>query len=125
MVLQPKSNLGGHPLILGRPWLATIDAFISSRLRDMTIAHGVSVKKFNLYPPAKALTELEFTQCFQDTNDNEEIIQPILTIDQVMNLKNDIKENQIISLINNSYFTQYHGGKHSFNHKHILYKYFQ
>jgi hypothetical protein len=29
MILQPKSNLGGHPLILGRPWLATIDAYIS------------------------------------------------------------------------------------------------
>ena len=22
LVLQPKSQLGGHPLILGRPWLA-------------------------------------------------------------------------------------------------------
>eukprot|EP00253_Pinus_taeda_P021149 PITA_21149 len=28
LVLQPKSNLGGHPIILGRPWLATADAFI-------------------------------------------------------------------------------------------------
>ena len=26
LVLQPKSELGGHPLILGRTWLATIDA---------------------------------------------------------------------------------------------------
>ena len=29
LVLQPKSQLGGHPLILGRPWLATVDACIS------------------------------------------------------------------------------------------------
>ena len=29
LVLQPKSQLGGHPLILGRPWLATADACIS------------------------------------------------------------------------------------------------
>jgi len=29
MVLQPKSNLGGYPLILGRPWLATVDSYIS------------------------------------------------------------------------------------------------
>ena len=28
LVLQPKSNLGGCPIILGRPWLATVDAFI-------------------------------------------------------------------------------------------------
>ena len=26
VVLQPKSQLGGHPLILGRPWLAIADA---------------------------------------------------------------------------------------------------
>jgi hypothetical protein len=56
MVLQPKSNLGGHPLILGRPWLATVDAFISCRSGDMTISHGDSVKKFTLYPPTKSLT---------------------------------------------------------------------
>ena len=31
LVLQPKSQLGGHPLILGRPWLATADACISCR----------------------------------------------------------------------------------------------
>ena len=31
MVLTPKNNLGGHPLVLGRPWLATADAFIGSR----------------------------------------------------------------------------------------------
>ena len=29
LVLQPKSQLGGHPLILGRPLLATGDACIS------------------------------------------------------------------------------------------------
>ena len=27
LVLQPKSQLRKHPLILGRPWLATADAF--------------------------------------------------------------------------------------------------
>jgi hypothetical protein len=124
MVLQPKSNLGGHPLILGRPWLATIDAFISCRSGDMTIAYGDSVKKFNLYPPTKALTESEFSQCFQETNDNEEIVQPILTIDQIMNFKNDIEENQIINLINNYDFSQYHGGK-DFDHQYILDREFQ
>ena len=28
MLLQTKSNLGGYPLILGRPWFATTDAYI-------------------------------------------------------------------------------------------------
>jgi hypothetical protein len=91
----------------------------------MTIAHWDLVKKLNLYPLAKALTESEFTQCFQYTNDDEEVVQPILTIDQVMYRKNDIEENQIINFINNPNFTQYHGGQHTFDHKHILDKYFQ
>jgi hypothetical protein len=55
MVLLPKSNLGGHPLILGRPWLDITDAFINCRSEDVTIAHRDLVKKFNLYPPSKAL----------------------------------------------------------------------
>jgi len=29
LVLQPKAKLTGYPLILGRPWLATVDAYIS------------------------------------------------------------------------------------------------
>jgi hypothetical protein len=31
MVLQPKTSLGGYPLILGRPWLAMAYAYISCR----------------------------------------------------------------------------------------------
>jgi len=38
LVLQPKSNLGGHPIILGRPWLVTVDAFIGCRLGNMIIS---------------------------------------------------------------------------------------
>jgi hypothetical protein len=73
----------------------------------MTIAHGDSFKKFNLYPLSKALTELELTQCFQDENNDKEVIQTILTIDQTMNLKKDIEENQIFNFINNYDYTQY------------------
>ena len=28
MIINPKNRLDGHPLILGRPWLATVDAYI-------------------------------------------------------------------------------------------------
>jgi hypothetical protein len=40
MVLQTKSILGGYPLILGRPWLATVDSYIGCRVGDMTISFG-------------------------------------------------------------------------------------
>ena len=52
LVLQPKSQLGGHPLILGRPWLATADACISYQSGSMTILDGTKTKNLTLYPPA-------------------------------------------------------------------------
>ena len=44
VVLQTKKKLGGHPLILGRPWLAKVDAFISCRSGLMTISNGSETK---------------------------------------------------------------------------------
>ena len=38
IILQPKSNLGGHPLILGRPWLATTNDFIGYTAGSMIIS---------------------------------------------------------------------------------------
>ena len=40
LVLQPKEKLTGYPLILGRPWLATTDAYISCWAGSMTIKNG-------------------------------------------------------------------------------------
>ena len=79
MILTPKSNLGGHPLILGRPWLATADAFISCRSGDMYISDGNSTKKFNLYPPAKTITEIGDNEWVDD----EDTIQPVFTISEI------------------------------------------
>ena len=53
MILIPKNNLGVHPLILGRPWLARADAFISCISGDMYIYNGSFTKKFTLYPLQK------------------------------------------------------------------------
>ena len=53
LVINPRSRLDGHPLILGRPWLATTDAYIGCRAGSMTIAQGNVVKNLILYPPAK------------------------------------------------------------------------
>eukprot|EP00253_Pinus_taeda_P008796 PITA_08796 len=79
MILTPKSNLGGHLLILGRPWLATADAFISCRSGDMYISDGNSTKKFNLYPPAKTTTEIGDNEWVDD----EDIIQHVYTISKI------------------------------------------
>jgi hypothetical protein len=50
VVLQPKTCLGGHPLILGIPWLATDDAFIGCIYGSMTISDGYDTKKLSRYP---------------------------------------------------------------------------
>jgi len=76
MILTPKNKLGGHPLILGRPWLATAHAFISCRSGDMYISYGNSTKKFTLYPPAKAITEIDGKEWIDDEDD----IQPLFTM---------------------------------------------
>lgn len=40
LVLRPKAKLTGYPLILGRPWLAITNAYISCRVGNMTIKNG-------------------------------------------------------------------------------------
>ena len=52
LVIAPKSNSGGHPMILRRPWLATNDALIRCRSREMTISNGNSITKITWYPLA-------------------------------------------------------------------------
>eukprot|EP00253_Pinus_taeda_P007789 PITA_07789 len=91
MILTPKINLGGHPLILGRPWLATADAFISCRSRDMYISDGSSTKKFTLYPPKKAITEVRDNEWVND----EDTIQPVFTLSEVS------EDSQILNTLEN------------------------
>lgn len=40
ILLETKAKISGYPLILGKPWLATIDAYVGCRERDMTITNG-------------------------------------------------------------------------------------
>jgi len=87
----PKNNLGGHPLILGRPWLAIDDAFISCRSSDMYISNGSSTKKFTLYRPAKAITKVGGNEWIND----EDVIQPIFTLFEVS------EDSQILNTLEN------------------------
>ena len=93
VVLQMKTKLGGHPLILGRPWLATTDAFISCRSGSMKISNGYETKQLTLYPHATPMINIE-NSVWMDYDDNA--IQPILTIKQALNLK-DTTEDEVIN----------------------------
>ena len=59
IVFSPKSTLGGYPLILGRPWLATDDACIACHSGKMTISDGINTKSLTLYSLAKPQSELD------------------------------------------------------------------
>ena len=50
MVIQSNDPYKGHPIILGRPWLATANAFIGCRDEEMTISNGLSTQRLILYP---------------------------------------------------------------------------
>ena len=69
IVLQPKSNLGGHPLILGRPWLATADAFIGCRSGSMLISHGTERKQIALYPSTQRPSTLDHLSWINETKE--------------------------------------------------------
>jgi hypothetical protein len=92
-VLQLKTKLGGHPLILGRPWLATTDAFISCRSGSMTISNGYETKHLTLYPHATPLPNNDNSVW---VNFEDQPTQPLLTIGQALSLK-DSTEDELIN----------------------------
>jgi hypothetical protein len=96
VVLQPKTKLGGHTLILGRPWLATSDAFISCRSGSMTISNGYETKQLTLYPHATPLINND-NSLWVDFDD--QTTQPILTIGQALTLKDAIEDEVINNFI--------------------------
>jgi hypothetical protein len=58
LVIHPKSPKPGHLVVLGRPWLTTVDVFIRCRSREMTISNGTQIQKLILLPPVQPTTEV-------------------------------------------------------------------
>lgn len=60
LFLQSKAKFNGYPLILGRPWLATVNTYISYRSKNITITNRKSRKQLLLYPPPQTPDEDDF-----------------------------------------------------------------
>jgi hypothetical protein len=58
VIYSKSSSKPGHPMVLGRPWLATIDAFINCRSGEMTISNDTHSQKLVLFPPAQPAQEI-------------------------------------------------------------------
>ena len=57
MVIESKDHSKGNPILFGRPWLATANAFIGCRDGEMTFSNGFSTQRLILYPLAQPITE--------------------------------------------------------------------
>ena len=81
LVLQPKAKLTGYPLILGRPWLATADAYISCQAGNMTIKNGPISKQLVLYPPSQPLLEHDLPLWLEEEEEDEMYSAPLCTLE--------------------------------------------
>lgn len=91
LVLQPKSNLGGHHLILGRPWLATADAIIGCRSGNRIVPRGTERKQLTLYPSTQAPAVTHNLWLDEKYNDREEM-KYVLSINQIYDFVEDNNE---------------------------------
>jgi len=99
LIINPRNQLNGHPLILGRPWLATVDAYISCRTCNMTIERGSNVKNLALYPPAHQILTIIKTRKQLVSYLTENIRSP-LTIEDALEFKDQTEDDIINTYIN-------------------------
>jgi len=86
LIINPKNQLDGHPLILGRPWLATADTYIGYRQGNMTITRGANIKNLALYPPAQPSVTMIKTNKHPVSYLTDNIRSP-LTIQEALDFK--------------------------------------
>ena len=85
-------------MILGRPWIATVDACISCRSRSMIKSYGTEIKNLTLYPLAQSSLEAETSLWMEPKED--EGIQPLLTIWKALTFKDETEDDAINHFIN-------------------------
>lgn len=84
LVLPSKTKFNGYPLILGRPWLATPDAYISCRVGNMTIENGPLSEELVLYHPSQPSIGHDMSLWLEDEEEYKvyhAIPYPIYTLD--------------------------------------------
>jgi hypothetical protein len=95
VIYSKSSSKPGHPMVLGHPWLATVDAFISCRSGEMTIPNGTHSQKFILFSPAQPTQEIPIW--LENPYREEYCIRPLLTLEQVRGIQEQSDE-QVLSL---------------------------
>ena len=101
MVIQPNL-MEGHCMILGRPWLAIVDAYISCRKGEMIASNGLSTKKIILHPPTQlASAKALWVEYHYEHNLME---WPIVNVEQIRKLQEQTEENVLDQFISTGYY---------------------
>eukprot|EP00253_Pinus_taeda_P033590 PITA_33590 len=98
LIINPKNRLDGHPFILGRPWLATVDAYIGYRQGNMTITRGENIKNLALYPLVQPSFTIIKTNKHLVSYLTKNIRSP-LTIKETLDFKDRIEDNSTNNFI--------------------------
>ena len=102
LVINPKIRLDGHPLILGRPCLATVDAYIGCLTGSMTIAKGDAINNIAIYPPTKQSLPTVDIHKQPHTYWEQNVCSP-LTIVEALEFKYQTKDDVINNFMNQPY----------------------
>eukprot|EP00253_Pinus_taeda_P026620 PITA_26620 len=119
LIINPKTRLDGHPLILGRPWLATADAYIDCQQGNMIITKGADIKNLVLYPPAQPSITIVKTNRHPVSYLTDNIRSP-LTIQEALEFKDQTEDDAISNFISQTKLTsrtQCHMIKEKFDNK--------
>jgi hypothetical protein len=90
LVIHSKSSKPGHPIVLGRPWLATANAFISCRSGEMAISNGTHSQKPVLFPPAQPTTKV--IVWMENPYGEENCAQLLLTLEKAKGVQEKTEE---------------------------------
>eukprot|EP00253_Pinus_taeda_P025855 PITA_25855 len=106
LIINPKTRLDGHPLVLGRPWLATADAYIGCRQGNMIITKGANIKNLVLYPPAQPSITIVKTNRHPVSYLTDNIRSP-LTIQEALEFKDQTEDDAINNFISETELTSH------------------
>jgi hypothetical protein len=105
VIYSKSSSKPRHPLVLGRPWLATVDAFISYRSGEMTISNGTHSQKLVLFPPTQLAREIPIW--LENPYEEEDCIRPLLTLEQVRGIQEQSDEQVLSLFLDDTNFIEY------------------
>eukprot|EP00253_Pinus_taeda_P002517 PITA_02517 len=106
LIINLKTRLDGHLFILGRPWLATADAYIGCRQGNMIITRGTYIKNLVLYPPAQPSVTIVKTNRHPVSYLTDNIRSP-LSIQEALEFKDQTEDDAVNNFISQTELTSH------------------